>query len=105
MLVHGKDWLHPQFVGSFVQHFQAIGGSFIRTEDAKVLRFRVQLHHVAKKSAKYSRGLHEFVSGLADFHGVLAKVGHDQITQQKTAVCVRVGTHPAIALGREIGQV
>ena len=43
--------------------------------------------------------------GVGDCHGVITEVGHRQRLQQFTAIGVRVGTHAALAGGRELGEL
>jgi hypothetical protein len=46
------------------------------------------------------------VNGTGRRHGyrVPMKIGHYQVVQQKSAVGMRIGTHPPVALWGQIGQ-
>jgi hypothetical protein len=64
-----------------------------------------QLHHITQERAHHSRRLGRRGAGRRHLDGVVTKVRQPQILQQHAAVGVRVGAHPAGALGDEVGQL
>ena len=75
----------------------------VRPEEPEVLR--VPRDHVSEEAAEDARRLAGVVAGLGHLDGVVAEVRQDEVAQQRTAVRMRVGAHPALAFWGERGEL
>ena len=71
----------------------------------KLLDGCVQLHDVAKKLPKTRVASEVTVPGLGDLDLIVAKIRHDQIFQQQSAIGVRIRAHSARALRARVPPV
>ena len=91
-------------IGDFEGGFEAIGDRLVGTEKSEIARLLVQLDHVAQERAQHVHIAGNGGGGRGDVDGIVAEVRHVEFAQQFPAVGVRIGTHPAVALGRQLGQ-
>ena len=61
--------------------------------------------HVAEELAEHQGVLGFYCAGGGHVHRVGPEIGHPQVAEQDAAVGVRVGAHPPLPLGREIGEL
>ena len=64
----------------------------------------IQFGNVAQELSKNERVLAHDGTGCRNGHGVEVEIRHAQVTQEQAAVGVRIGTHAAIALRRQLRQ-
>ena len=95
---------HVAAVGNLQHVLPAIGVVFIRTEEAEVLAFQIELHHVAKKLAHRARGLGRGCTRARHVDRIVPEVGHPEIPQEQSAIRMRIVAHPALAFGGERSQ-
>ena len=105
MVVGVVGFAVPRSVGLLKDRGETVGGRFIRTEGAEAALLFVELVDIAHESAEHGHILRLDCAGVADVHAVFAEVRHAQILQQQAAVGVRVRTHAARALRREVEQL
>ena len=98
MVVIGIDLGGVASVGHLEDVLPAIRVVLVRAEQAKVLAVEVVLHHVAKEYALHASGLGDGCSRARHVDRVIVEVGQPEILQQQTAVRVRAGAHPEVAL-------
>ena len=95
----GVDLRHPDAVGVLDHGAEPVGRRLVRAEHAE----RSALSRATSRSQPPITRVAslEPVAGARDVDGVVAEVRQAQVAQQQAAVGVRVGAHPALALGRE----
>ena len=93
----------PLPVGDLKDRTQKVGERFVGTEDAEIALVLIERGHVAEEPAQYERILAVHLLGEGTL-SVSAEVRHSQIVEQDSAIGVRIGSHPPVALGREFGQ-
>src|SRR5262249_13637449 len=86
----------------FKDRVQTIRGRLVWTYYPEVARVLVELHYIAKVSAKYASCFSHYLAGAIEFEGVLSKIGKHQLPEQQPAVCVRVGAHSSSAVWRKL---
>ncbi len=94
----------PLTIGDFKNRAQEIRECLIGTEDAEITLVLIQLGHVAQKLTQHERVLAVDGAGRRHIHRVDVEVRHAQVAEQKAAVGVGIGTHPPVALRRQLGQ-
>ena len=94
----------PLTVGDFEHGAQQIRDGLIGTEDAEVALILIQRFHVTQELAQHERVLAVNRTGRRDRDRVVVEIRHAQVAQQHTAVGVRIGAHPPVALGRQFRQ-
>ena len=104
VIVVGQDLGRGGPVGHFEHRAQAIGGGFVRTEDAEIVRRRHSASSRRAASLPARAWLRRPRCRAWERPRVVAEIGQTQILQQQTAVGVRIGSHAARALGRQLGQ-
>ena len=105
VLVGLEDVAGKNAIGGLENRGEAIGFGFVQAEEPEVALISIKFDDVAEECAHDAGGLGSDAAGLRNSNGVLAEVRHPQFAQQKAAVRVGVGAHPAVARGREFGQV
>ena len=95
---------HIAAVGDIQHVLPTVGIVFIRAEQAKVLAFQVELHHIAKKPAHLAGRLSIGCAGAGNFHRVFAEVRHLKVAHEQAAVSVRIVAHPAVTFRGELGD-
>src|SRR5262245_56006032 len=70
-IVVRQDLGYPSAVGNVEDVLPAIGVVLVRTEEAKVVRSQVELHHIAEEGAHDARCLHIYRSGARDVDSVV----------------------------------
>src|SRR5438477_5160123 len=92
--------------GATIRHFEnrvpAVGGSFIRTEYAKIIG--VVLYDIANEFSLHARCLSINSARLPDLYDVIRKLRHTQIAKQNTAVRVWICAHATLSFGGKLGQ-
>jgi len=66
---------------------------------------RVARDHVAEEGAEDAGGFAQRRPRRRDLDRVVPEVGQDEIAQELAAVGVRVGAHPSVAAGRQLGEL
>ena len=84
---------------------QAVGGRLVGAEDAEVALLGVELDHVAEELAQVRASSFMTLPGSGHVDRVVAEIGQPQVAEQDAAVGVRVGPHPALALGGQLAQL
>ena len=103
MIIAGEQLGIPGPVGLLEDQLEPVRGRLVGTHDAEVAR--IGHDDVAQEGPHHLRGLAQLGGGSSDRHGVGAEVRHGEITEQPATVGVRVGTHPAVAAGRQSLQL
>jgi hypothetical protein len=98
MLVDRKNGGLPRFAGDFEDGIEAIGGGFIRTENAEIFRLEIALHYVAEVAAEHAGGFRCGPAGSLDVDGEAAEGRKMQGLQEQAAVGVRIHAHATHAL-------
>ena len=94
----------PLTVGDFKDRAQEIRERLIGAEDAEIALLLIQLGHVTQELAQHERILAVNGTRRRHVYRVRVKVRHAQVAQQNSAVGVRIGAHPPVALRRQFGQ-
>jgi hypothetical protein len=95
----------PDAVGRLENPAEPIGGGLVGAEHAEVARRLVCPHDVAQPGAEHPRRLARGRRRPLHAHGVAPVVRQLQVAQQKAAVRVRVGAHPALATRAQRAQL
>ena len=94
----------PIAVGCFKRSIQTVGSGLIRTKYAEVAAVLVELQDITDKLAHLDHVLTLGSARLTNWECIVAEVRQTQVTQQQTAVCVRVCTDSVVALRRQLTQ-
>ena len=105
MVVGGQRLGFPDAVRGLEHGAEAVRRGLVGAEQAEVGVLCIEPHHVAQKRAEYPRGLAGGASRFGYVRRVVPEVGQLQITQQHTAVGVRIGAHPSFSARRQLGQL
>src|SRR5580658_9393262 len=84
--VVGEGRGFPLTLGGFKHSSETVGDGFVRAKDSEVSLLSVQLDHVAQERPKNVRIADALNSRRGHVDGIVAKIGHPEITQQTAAV-------------------
>ncbi len=91
-------------VRHFKESVKTVRGSFVRPHHPKVPAVGVALHHVAQEASHRACRLRLNRSRFGNVNCVIAEIRHLQISEQKPAVSMRIGSHAALALRGQLSQ-
>ena len=95
----------PLAAGDLEDRAQQIRERLVGTEDPEIPLVLIEHGHVTQELAEHQRVLGGDGAGRWHVHGVHAEVRHAQVAEQDAAVGVRIGAHPPVPLGGQLGQV
>ncbi len=94
----------PLSVGGLKNRAQKIRERLIRTENPEIALILIQLGHVTQEGTENESILALDSARRRHRHRVDVEVRHAQVAQQSPTIGVRIGAHPSVALGGELGQ-
>src|SRR5215469_4461282 len=96
---------NPGALGYFEHVLPAIGVIFVGAKKTQITRRHVHLHDIAEEFPHNPRRLRRYSPRFGNLDGVVAEIWYPQVLEENSAISVRVGAHPPLALRGQLREL